>query len=48
MVAGNVCMNRMHGIAYPLFELSIAGKEAIPQSVSPVASMDYSAAVNAV
>lgn len=48
MIAGNVCMNRTVGIAYPLFELSIPGQRSVAQPVGPAASMDYSAAVNLV
>ena len=48
MIAGNICMNRMHGIIYPAFELKTPkdGKtETIKQNVTPAASMDASAAI---
>lgn len=43
MVAGNVCMNRMHGIVYPAFELTDGGRQGIP----PVGTMDATAQLNA-
>ena len=50
MIAGNVCMNRIHGIAYPLFELesTTPGRTITQQPTGPVATMDYGAAVNVV
>lgn len=35
MIAGNVCMNRMHGIIYPQFSIRTP-KGLIPQPVEPV------------
>ncbi len=48
MVAGNVCMNRMHGIVYPVFELQTPGVVTAPkkQWVPLVATMDASAALD--
>lgn len=42
MVAGNVCMNRMHGIVYPAFQLADGGR----QGISPVGTMDATAQLN--
>jgi hypothetical protein len=53
MIAWNVCMNRMHGIVYPLFtyakkwvEWKGATYKSIDQKSDPVASMDASAMTN--
>lgn len=43
MVAGNVCMNRMHGIVYPAFQLADGDRQAI----TPVGTMDATAQLNA-
>jgi hypothetical protein len=45
MIAGNVCMNRTHGIVYPLFELPVDGKP-VSQSAAPMASLDYTTPTN--
>lgn len=37
MIAGNVCLNRTHGIVYPLFETATQ-----KQSADTVVSLDYS------
>lgn len=41
MIAGNICMNRTHGIIYPLFQLQWKEGEIIPQKANPAASLDY-------
>ena len=47
MIAGNVCMNRMHGIIYPQFSIRTP-KGLIPQPVEPVDVKDwYSEPLNA-
>ena len=48
MIAGNVCMNRIHGIGYPVFELpgSTPTDSSKKQPVSLVGTMDASASLD--
>lgn len=48
MIAGNVCMNRIHGIGYPVFELPGTTPDApsAKQPVSPAGTMDASASLD--
>jgi hypothetical protein len=48
MVAGNVCMNLMYTIWYPLFEVPpvLPGEKPVQQTLEPVASMDATAMLN--
>lgn len=46
MIAGNVCMNRMHGIVYPAFEIESGNGDTVQQSIDPVASVDATAMLN--
>jgi|GEM_PF-3582125 len=45
MIAGNVCLNRTHGIVYPLFEIKKNGT-TIVQSSESVVTLDYTTPTN--
>lgn len=46
MIAGNVCLNRTHGIVYPLFAIDIPGKPPATQNANAVATLDYTTPTN--
>ena len=51
MIAGNVCMNRLHGVVYPAFEIVPTQPwttQTIRQPISPAGHMDATAQLNLV
>jgi hypothetical protein len=46
MIAGNVCMNRMHGIIYPAFQIASSNGGVLSQDIPVVAKMDATASLN--
>jgi hypothetical protein len=46
MIAGNVCLNRTHGIVYPLFAINVPGQPPVTQSANAVATLDYTTPTN--